>query len=538
MVTHTVTAPAQVCSGVVKTQGIPMEGLKSVTQGLLTATAYCLAFQLSWHCSLDQWYLPAGLRIAALLLAPSRLLPWVLMGDVAALLMIRVPAISSVGVNPTWAYASPWILVPAIALVPIAIRARYGAVHRAGASLIPMLLVTAVWGALCTLGTNIMLDGPSSAISGVKFARFAVGDYLGMLMVVLPVLLWMRRHDEETPSRLTPHCALAVLATALIFALATLPQSNVARLGLMSLLIVPAVLLTWLHGWRGAAIGVVLANTALAFSLRNTGVLGAYDSIGFVVQVMLATTATGLFVLGARISSTLAEVRLRLRGEQQALDTAKLSYLWAERELREHVIEYVDIEVQMNRLRRDIESHLKSRGQHEAAMRMIRTGSIQSKMLHEYINALYPLEIETHGLYHVFRSPGFASSSHTEIHPVMLRGNPMQLSIGLQLAVYRCTQQAIACLSPARRHTIKARVGKLRGLQGIAVSIYGDKPESKPASRTALENTAELSSRVRSYGGTCRRHHTSKISFFVSEPTGTRSIFRYDEPAVTTRECL
>ncbi|MEB1608965.1 MULTISPECIES: MASE1 domain-containing protein [Gammaproteobacteria] len=515
-----------------------MEGLKSVTQGLLTATAYCLAFQLSWHCSLDQWYLPAGLRIAALLLAPSRLLPWILLGDVAALLMIRVPAISSVGVNPTWAYASPWILVPAIALVPIAIRARYGAVHRAGASLIPMLLVTAVWGALCTLGTNIMLDGPSSAISGVKFARFAVGDYLGMLMVVLPVLLWMRRHDEETPSRLTPHCALAVLATALIFALATLPQSNVARLGLMSLLIVPAVLLTWLHGWRGAAIGVVLANTALAFSLRNTGVLGAYDSIGFVVQVMLATTATGLFVLGARISSTLAEVRLRLRGEQQALDTAKLSYLWAERELREHVIEYVDIEVQMNRLRRDIESHLKSRGQHEAAMRMIRTGSIQSKMLHEYINALYPLEIETHGLYHVFRSPGFASSSHTEIHPVMLRGNPMQLSVGLQLAVYRCTQQAIACLPPARRHTIKARVGKLRGLQGIAVSIYGDKPESKPASRTTLENTAELSSRVRSYGGTCRRHHTGKISFFVSEPTGTRSIFRYDEPAVTTREYL
>lgn len=229
-----------------------MEGLKSVTQGLLTATAYCLAFQLSWHCSLDQWYLPAGLRIAALLLAPSRLLPWILMGDVAALLMIRVPAISSVGVNPTWAYASPWILVPAIALVPIAIRARYGAVHRAGASLIPMLLVTAVWGALCTLGTNIMLDGPSSAISGVKFARFAVGDYLGMLMVVLPVLLWMRRHDEETPSRLTPHCALAVLMTALIFALATLPQSNVARLGLMSLLIVPAVLLTWLHGCMAA----------------------------------------------------------------------------------------------------------------------------------------------------------------------------------------------------------------------------------------------------------------------------------------------
>ncbi|WP_192820369.1 MASE1 domain-containing protein, partial [Xanthomonas oryzae] len=64
-----------------------MDGwLKSAIRGLLTATAYSIGFHLAWQCSLDQWYLPAGLRIAALLFSPSRLLPWILLGDVAALL--------------------------------------------------------------------------------------------------------------------------------------------------------------------------------------------------------------------------------------------------------------------------------------------------------------------------------------------------------------------------------------------------------------------------------------------------------------------
>ncbi|MGS0539327.1 MASE1 domain-containing protein [Xanthomonas oryzae pv. oryzicola] len=516
-----------------------MDGwLKSAIRGLLTATAYSIGFHLAWQCSLDQWYLPAGLRIAALLFSPSRLLPWILLGDVAALLALRVPAIAGMDVSPAWAYGSPWILTPAIALVPIAIRARYEALHRAEALLVPMLLVAAAWGALCTVGTNLLLDGPPSATSYVKFARFAVGDYLGMLMVVLPVLLWLRRHDDDAPGRMAPHCTLAILATALLFVLATLQHDDAARLCAMTLLIVPALLLTWLHGWRGAAIGVVLANAALALCLRNTGVLGAYDGVGFGVQVLLALTATSLFVLGARISGALAEVRTRLRGEQHAMDTAKLSYILAERELRRHVIDYVDINVCMNKLRRDVETYLKSRGQHEAAMRMIRAGAIQSQMLHEYISALYPLHIETHGLYHVLRSPGFATTCNADIRPMMLRGNPMELSVGLQLAAYRCAIQSIAGLPSALRYTINARVGRWRGFQSIAVSVQAHAPQSGPTSRSSLESVEELANRVRSYGGTCRCHHNHKISFFVAEPSGTRSPFRYDEPGVTAREPL
>lgn len=125
-----------------------MEGMRYATRGLLTATAYCLAFQLTWHCSLDQWYLPAGLRIACLLFIPYRLVPWVLLGDVCALLMLRVPAIAGMGVNPAWAYGSSCILGPAISLVPIAIRHKLRKVHSNEALLIPLLLVAALWGAM------------------------------------------------------------------------------------------------------------------------------------------------------------------------------------------------------------------------------------------------------------------------------------------------------------------------------------------------------------------------------------------------------
>ncbi|MBV6776895.1 MASE1 domain-containing protein [Xanthomonas euvesicatoria] len=140
-----------------------MDGWKKINaaQGLLTAILYCCSFYIAWHASFDQWYLPAGLRIAALLCLPRRLLPWMLLADVSSLLILRVPAIKALGVDPVWAYCSPWVLTTLIAAVPLAIRARLKR-RRLETWLVPALLATAVWGAACTIGVNIVLDGPAS----------------------------------------------------------------------------------------------------------------------------------------------------------------------------------------------------------------------------------------------------------------------------------------------------------------------------------------------------------------------------------------
>jgi len=518
-----------------------MDGCKKITtaaQGLLTAILYCCSFYLAWHASFDQMYLPAGLRVAALLLLPRRLLPWMLLADVSSLLILRVPAIKTLGVDPVWAYGSPWVLTALFAAVPLAIRARLKG-HRLETWLVPTLLAAAVWGAACTIGVNIMLAGPASTISGTKFARFAVGDYLGMLMVVLPALLWLRRH-EPAPRRLHLHGAAAGLATAVLFSVAALsPLGSAQRVILMALLIAPAIILTCLHGWRGAAVGVVLANIAIALLLQTSGELGSYDAGGFVAQVLLAVAATGLVVLGSRISLVLAAAKAKAQAERQALNAARASYWLSERSLRERAIGYVDIHVQINKLRRDIETYLRSRGHAEAALRMIRTGYIQAQLLDEYIQALYPLEIETHGLFHIYRSVKFANACHSELH-VCLRGQPQTLSVGLQLAAYRCTLQAVACLPPSTRHTIKARVGSISSTQGIAVSIFADTAHIPPRGRRELEAMAELSSRVRSHGGTCRHRHARKISLLLVEPVGSRSLslFGHDEPEVAARGFL
>ncbi|MCC4595407.1 MASE1 domain-containing protein [Xanthomonas campestris pv. phormiicola] len=514
------------------------DSLKTIVQGTLLAIGYCLAFQAAWHCSFDQWYLPAGLRLAVLLFAPYRLLPYFLLGDAAALLMLRVPAITSMGVNPTWAYCSSWILMPAISAVPLAIRARLRDLQKREAVLVPMLLLAAVWGALCSVGINIMLDGPKSTMSWEKLARFIVGDYLGMMMVILPTLLWLRRNDDEVPGRILPHVGWAVATIATVSGLVVFVPDDTIRLVLMALMIAPAIMLTRLHGWRGATLGVVLANVAIALSLPRTGVLGTYDEAGFLVQVLLAIAATGLFVLGSRISSAVDETRAKIRGQEQAVRSARQSYLWSERCLRDRVVQYVDVQVQVNKLRRDIETYLKSRGQHDAAMQMVRTGFIQAQLLNDYVTALYPLQIETHGLFHVLRSSSFANVCNTEIEARVLRGQPRDLSIGLQLAAYRGVLQVIEQLPRSDRHVIKARVWKAGGAQGIAVSVRVDGRRVIGVRQTELDGDGEMVSRFQAYGGTYKRRHRLAISFLVSEAKGTRSVFRYDDPGTAVGSFL
>lgn len=93
----------------------------------------------------------------------------------------------------------------------------------------------------------------------------------------------------------------------------------------------------------------------------------------------------------------------------------------AERILRSKVVEYSDINVQINRMRKDIVADLRARGHHAAAMEITRVAVIELQLLQEYIASLYPLEIETHGLYRALRSPALACLKSTQFE-YYLRG--------------------------------------------------------------------------------------------------------------------
>ncbi|MCW1777264.1 hypothetical protein NB693_23340 [Pantoea ananatis] len=109
-----------------------------------------------------------------------------------------------------------------------------------------------------------------------------------------------------------------------MFVAITLIGDTVLRQFLRVLLVVPAIALTLRHGWRGAALGVVLANVAVALSLPKTVEAGMHDPQAFAVQILLAVTATGLFAFGSRLSAAYRQLRDFGRVREQALRTGRL----------------------------------------------------------------------------------------------------------------------------------------------------------------------------------------------------------------------
>ncbi|WP_193313917.1 MASE1 domain-containing protein [Xanthomonas sp. LMG 12462] len=501
-----------------------MAAARDIAKGVLLSATYCAAFLLAWRCSVDQWYLPAGVRVASLLFLPARRWPWLLAGDAAALLTLRIPMSETWGASATWAYLSPFLLMPAVSLLPVLARQRVPDLARNDHWLLPLTLATALWSTLCNIAINTALGGPAGPAPLDVLLRYWLGDYLGTLMFVLPALLWLRR-DEPTRLRasLLREGLASIAVVVVLSASIAVAGDALLRQLLMVLLVVPAIVLTLRHGWRGAALGVVMANVAVALSMPKVVAPGMHDADAFVVQILLAATATVMFAFGSRISAAYRHMRDDGRLREQALAFAQAGYLSAERTLRRRVVDYTDLSTQINKLRRDVVEDLRARGHYAAAMQMTRTGVIQAQLLDEYVTALYPLGIETHGLYHTLHSPTFANLCATEFR-CRLHGDPRRLSLGLQLVAYRCILDAIETLPVAHTHLLQARVWRAKGRQGIAIRITADAAMLSALRRRPEAPDRELAVRLQAHGGTCRRRHALSFSFLVSESPTSGSL--------------
>ncbi|WP_426802805.1 MASE1 domain-containing protein [Xanthomonas campestris] len=494
---------------------------KELGEGLLLSLCYCIVFLLVWHLSVDQWYLPAGLRAVTLLMMPYRRWPFLLAGDAAAVLLLRVPMLDTRDYAPIWAYLSPFLLAPGLALAVSAVRRHTPDLIYRNASLLPMMLILALWNTLCGMALNAALGGPTVSSPIEILLRTWMGSYLGILMFLLPALLWQRRTETYLRDDLVRDSAFAGLTMAALFCTANVVPEPLLRQVLMAALIAPAIVLTLRHGWRGAATGALMANVIAALS-RSVYGRAAYDAELFSVQLLLAVIATGLFVLGSRLALAYAQSSNLAQTPSEALQFAQAGYLAAERTLRNRVVDYSDINVHINRLRKDCVAQLRERGHHAAAMEITRAGVIESQLLHEYVAGLYPLEIETHGLYQALRSPALSRFYATEIHHA-LRGNCSRLSLGLQLAAYRSALNAIEMLPTAKRHLVQARAWRSGEMQGVVIRIFADVSVLESSRHDSPDAEAELRTRLKAHGGRLRRRHASVLSFLVAEQTSVTS---------------
>ncbi|MBV6864778.1 MASE1 domain-containing protein [Xanthomonas euvesicatoria] len=498
-----------------------MAATRELVRGALISVCYCLAFLSLWYCSIDQWYLPVGLRVVALLFRPYREWPFLLAGDAAAMLWLRVPLSHNQGYDPAWGYLSPFLHAPMIALGIWSARRYCGKLIQQTPFLIPFSIAIAFFNSSWSIVLNASLDGPSTADAGQFLVRYWLGSYQGILAFLLPVLLWSPQRRGPTRADLPRDLALSVVVILVLFYILGYTQGIWTRKVLMALLIGPAIFLTRNHGWTGTALGTLLANLALAITLPKTYEIGYYNAQLFDVQIFHVIVSAILFSAGAKFVKPVKRFETIRRVRVDAQRAIQESYLSAERTLRNRVVEYSDINVQVNRMRKSVIADLRARGQHAAAMEITRLAVLESQLLHEYVGALYPLEIETHGLFRSLRSAAFERLNATEV-TCLLQGDCQLLSLGLQLAAYRCVLNTMELLPVADKHFIHARVWRGRGAQGVLMRVFADTSVVDSLRRESPDAEAELRARLKAHGGMFRRRHALVVSFLVAEvPTVT-----------------
>lgn len=515
-----------------------MEAIKARTfvRGMGLAAGYCAAFLITWEFSFNQWYLPAGLRLASLLLLPMRYWPYVFAGDAAALLCLRIPKADQYSIQ--WAYLSPFLFMPVYSLVPYLFGKRFtdsrDIVFKLPLIAISAAFVTSVW----AMALNYMLDGPRQLVNLPNFIRYWIGDYFGIMIVMLPCMLWAQRAQwKNTRIDIAKNIAIAILVISALYAAAMLPgvQDLSVRLIPLALMLIAIAYLTLLHAWHGAAVGTLLVGAAIAFALPRIKVAGAADDAVLMAQVVLAVASSVLLVIGVRISRLhdrsgdwlrgellAAKLQEHIKRETQTMGGIRAMFHSFEQRFREKALLIAYARDDLDGYRHAVAQVLKDEGLYQQAMDAMSTGVASSRALVRHSELLYPLDIETHGLVGVLTSETFEDrwKGRARIEKLLTGRTPKRLSIPLQLAAYRAICSAmdvLATMEPTKFH-ILARGWERRGRKGITIFV-----SCTPTTALAQDSSTDLALQelqllARAYDGAFQHRHTHRIGVLMSEP--------------------
>ena len=163
-------------------------------EGLALALLYALACWGARKLSLDQFFLPAGVRVAALLLCPPRLWPYLLIGEYAYFAHLRIPLLNKYSL--TWVILASVFLMPAVMLIVRLHRKLLARTTIVGVISIAVCAATVI--SLLNLGISYLLWEPLQNASFItNVLRYALGDFTGILILAPLALLWIRRAEEK-----------------------------------------------------------------------------------------------------------------------------------------------------------------------------------------------------------------------------------------------------------------------------------------------------------------------------------------------------
>lgn len=494
-------------------------------KGIALAVAYGVAYLALRHISFNQWFLPAGLRMACLLFMPYRYWPYVFLGEAGATLSQKIKMVEDYG--PLWVYMSSIMMAPLVSLAPLLVRKKFNKTEAIARWLPLIALPIAVWSSITKTVLNYALDGPKQPEDFRVFVNYLVGDFHGILMSLLPFLIWHSwKHGAFSVRSTMRDTTIAVAMTGGIYGILEWrpPDENLLRLSMLMSMTLPAVFLTFLNGWRGAAIGVILANVGVAQAMTYSGILNAHDEVVFYAQLGLALVATVLLLFGNRITAHYEQARQSGLAEEDALKLARTHLLTNEPILRDQLICMARLQVMMDEERDQLAKDLRANGKHREALELNNQGMLHRQIFEEQALALYPIGIERYGLFAVIDSSAFRESRASGLDVVMRfgRNDPQTLSEDLQVLAYRCLCHAIDQLSDwgPQRYRLNLRVWHGRARRGIYVSTSVD--VDAPLQHTSFGEGASLmlDARMQIHGGILRRAPTA-IRFVLFESNAT-----------------
>lgn len=479
--------------------------------GFALAAAYALLCWAARQVSMDQFYLPAGIRVAALLLFPPRMWPYLFLGEYAYFAHMRVPMIERYGV--AWVILSSAFLMPAVALIVRWHRRMMAA--RTDAWFISAAITCAATATLLNLCfSHLFWPVPHHNDFLTDAARGAMGQFAGILTVVPVALLWIRRSSGWQWTRryriATVCCVLAIGGIGL-FALQAPADASFFKTSLQVSTAIPAIALTCMHGWRGAAIGVPLLNLAIGMSSKG-GEPWAFDSSTFVAQQTLLVSGVALLALGYSISHYYVQCISGRQRELLSMAHARASHIGSEMSLRQRVLDMRTMGEGIDHSLSEIAYYLRENGHAVLSRSLLQVSVANSRKFREQTSLVYPTCLEHVGLYLSVQLSGLGevwTRSRRVLSPRMA-GDPCALSNGLQLAAYRLLADAVSLLLQREKGQVRVqarcgRVGESTGIVLVVALIDVDQRISEATMEMVIE---QLTGRTLAYGGTvqCRRN--------------------------------
>lgn len=457
-------------------------------QHAAVAVAYAVGYLLLRQISWSHWILFAGYRVSVLLLVPYRFWPALILGEMGPMAYVSLSCLDTFG----WVWSGLMLFPPLAMAMPIIKfgRDRWNMISlHEPVRLAPILACTVVVSAVWTFAYVITLSTADVPVTfppidyGVEGARWFVGNYLGILTVVPPVLLvWLGRPNRlahwPTTLKRALHSSLAMEATAFALpALAflvwlSLEASSEASQAIARMVIfVPIVWLALRHGWHGAAIGGTMGSIAVALTTPQL-----YDASTLQAEVFVAFAISSMLLFGGRITVLHQQKKPHDERGPQSLDLARQLQAHYAAQLQQSARGVERVSDALQTIQR-ILNHPSPRISPDTRELRRRTSATQEQLF-QLRDALYPASLKPQGLRATLRQGGIARALDAQHigYWCHTQGPIHYLSPSLQLALHRMVSEGVNYLYATQRvqHvSVQIRSGEHDAFRWVVVRING-----------------------------------------------------------------